>query len=161
MPEERIDVVAVHRANWPETFDERYLSLVVALHRAHVSESRRSETLIAGYGLSLGELDVLSTLRRSPPPWVLTPSDLRRSLFITSGGLAKILHQLEDRGLVSRLINSADRRVKPVQLTAAAKPVIEAAIADIISSGRARLQATLSDEEIQQATAILSKLADA
>jgi DNA-binding MarR family transcriptional regulator len=75
--------------------------------------------------------------------------------------LAKILHQLEARGMVARLTDNADRRVKPVQLTAAAKTIIEAAVADIVASGSARLRVILSDPEIAQVTAILAKLADA
>lgn len=161
MSEDRIDGVARHRIYWPETFDERYLPLVFALIRARETHARYTEAVLARYGLSPGELDVLASLRRSPAPWVLTPSELRRSMFITSGGLAKILHQLEARGMVARLTDNADRRVKPVQLTAAAKPIIEAAVADIVASGSARLRAILSDTEIAQATAILAKLADA
>jgi DNA-binding MarR family transcriptional regulator len=57
----------------------------------------------AGHGLSPSELDVLVTLRRSAAPWVLTPSEIQRALLITSGGLTKILQQLEGRGLVTRL----------------------------------------------------------
>lgn len=160
MSDDRIDGVAMHRAYWPETFDERYLPFVFNLLRAHEAHIRRTEAVIARYGLSPGELDVLATLRRSPSPWVMTPSELRRSMFITSGGLAKILRQLEARGLVSRRTDSADRRVKPVQLTPAAKPIVEAAVTDIVASGGERLRAILSEAEIAEVTAILAKLVD-
>lgn len=160
MSDDRINGVAMHRAYWPETFDECYLPFVFNLLRARETHIRRTEAIIAQYGLTSGELDVLATLRRSPPPWVLTPSELRRSMFITSGGLAKILQQLEVRGLVYRRTDNTDRRVKPVQLTPAAKPIVEAAVTDIVMSGGARLRATLSEAEIDQVTAILAKLVE-
>ena len=158
MPDDPPDVVALHRAYWPETFDARLLPFVVALHRARDRHMKRSAALSARYGLSPAELDVLATLRRSPPPWVLTPSVLQRSVLITSGGLAKILQQLETKGLVERLTDSADRRVKPVQLTAAALPIVTAAIGEVIASTGGWVRATLSDTEIDQVTAILRKL---
>lgn len=160
MSDDPRDVVAMHRAYWPETFDARVMPFVVALHRVRDRHMKRAEALSARYGLSPAELDVLATLRRSPPPWVLTPSVLQRSMFITSGGLAKILQQLEAKGLVARLTDSTDRRVKPVQLTAAAEPIVAAAIGEMVAMTEAWVRATLSDAEIEQAAAILMKLVD-
>lgn len=160
MPSDPPDVAAMHREHWPETFDATMLPLVVALHRAREKHMKRSESVTARYGLSPSELDVLATLRRSSRPWVLTPSELQRSVLITSGGLAKILQQLEAKGLVSRLVDSSDRRVKPVQLTAAARPLVEAVVAELVASGRAWIGAKLSDDEIGQLTALLARLGD-
>jgi DNA-binding MarR family transcriptional regulator len=91
---------------------------------------------------------------------VLTPSELRQSVLITSGGLAKVLQQLESRGLVARLADRADRRVKPVQLTAEALPIIEGVVGELLSQARAWLSGRLSDLEIEQAAALLKKLAE-
>lgn len=161
MPDDPHDVVAKHRVYWPETFDARVMPFIVALHRARDKHMKSAEALSARYGLSPAELDVLATLRRSPPPWVLTPSVIQRSVFITSGGLAKILKQLEAKGLVDRLTDSADRRVKPVQLTAAAQPIVAAAIGEVVAGTAAWVKGALSDTEIDQAAAILRKLSDA
>ncbi len=158
MSDDPRDLVAMHRAHWPETFDARLMPFVVALHRARDQHMKRSEAVSARYGLSPAELDVLITLRRSPPPWVLTPSELKRCVFITSGGLAKILQQLAAKGLVARLTDSGDRRVKPVQLTEAGQPIVAAALDEIVARTSAWVGARLSDDEIDQATAILTKL---
>ena len=55
------------------------------------------EATFAGFGLDRGEFDVIATLRRSGPPYRLTPTELYTSLMITSGGLTHRLDRLERR----------------------------------------------------------------
>jgi DNA-binding MarR family transcriptional regulator len=152
------DPVALHREHWPESWDAQVVPFIFVLHRTYERHMARTAAISSSHGLSPSELDVLVTLRRSAAPWVLTPSELQRSLLITSGGLTKVLQQLEWRGLVVRLADSDDRRVKPVQLTAAALPLIEAALAESCSSVRAWLGERLSDAEIEQLTELLGRL---
>ena len=75
--------------------------------------------VFARHSLTPAEFDLLATLRRSPPPRELTPSEVQSLLFITSGGLTKVMDKLEARGLVARSRHAADQRVRPVKLTAA------------------------------------------
>ena len=149
----------MHREHWPESWDAQVVPFVFALHRTYDKHMKQTASICARHGLSVSELDVLVALRRSPRPWVLTPSELQQALLITSGGLTKILQQLEGRGLVARLTDSGDRRVKPVQLTAAAQPLIEAALDESRASVRAWLAESLSDAEIEQMTGLLARLA--
>lgn len=160
MPADPKDPAAMHREHWPESWDAQVVPFVFALHRVYERHLKQAESICARHGLSVLELDVLVTLRRSAEPWVLTPSELQRSLLITSGGLTKILQQLEARGLVDRLADSDDRRVKPVQLRAAAQPLIEGALAETRANVRAWLGERLSDGEIEQVTALLARLAE-
>lgn len=160
MPTHLKDPAAMHRDHWPESWDELVVPFVFGLHRVYAKHMKLIEAIVARHGLSVSELDVLVTLRRSPAPWVLTPSEIQQSLLITSGGLTKILQQLEARGLVVRLTDSGDRRVKPVQLASAAQPLIEAALAESRASVRAWLGERLSDGEIRKLTSLLARLVE-
>lgn len=69
------------------------------------------------YDLTLGEFDVLATLRRSGEPFQLTPSELIDSMMLTSGAMTNRLDKLTSKGLITRQSNQSDRRSLPVQLT--------------------------------------------
>lgn len=85
------------------------------------------ETLFAGFDLDRGEFDVLSTLRRSGPPYRLTPTELYRALMISSGGLTHRLVRLEEAGLVRREKAPGDGRSLLVMLTEEGQRKVEAA----------------------------------
>lgn len=153
-----LDPVETQRRNWPEMFDFRLLSFLLALHRARAAEIERTGGVFSRHGLSLVEFDVLAALRRSPPPRQLTPSELQEAMAITSGGLTKILRQLEARKLVARSTAEIDRRVKPVRLTARGARLIEQAMAGVMKASRSWVCLALSDKEIDQLTALLGKI---
>lgn len=75
------------------------------------------EETFAAFGLDRGEFDVISTLRRSGPPYRLTPTDLYKSLMISSGGLTHRLGRLEKMGLIAREKSPEDGRSFFVSLT--------------------------------------------
>jgi DNA-binding MarR family transcriptional regulator len=69
-------------------------------------------------GLTYAEFDVLVALRRAGEPYRLTPSELSRSLFLTSGGISNVLQRLTSAGYVERDANPGDGRSRWVRLTA-------------------------------------------
>ncbi|HEV7260631.1 MAG TPA: MarR family transcriptional regulator [Bosea sp. (in: a-proteobacteria)] len=75
------------------------------------------EACFAGFGIDRGEFDVLSTLLRSGAPYRLTPTELYRSLMISSGGLTHRLVRLEKAGLIRREKSPEDGRSFHVLLT--------------------------------------------
>jgi len=85
------------------------------------------EKTFSGYGIDRGEFDVISTLRRSGPPYRLTPSDMYASLMISSGGLTHRLIRLEKAGLVVREKSPDDGRSVLVALTPKGKDLAEEA----------------------------------
>ncbi len=85
------------------------------------------EAIFARHGLDRGEFDVISTLRRSGPPYRLTPTELYSSLMVSSGGLTHRLARLEKAGLVRREKSSSDGRSVEAVLTAAGIALAEAA----------------------------------
>jgi DNA-binding MarR family transcriptional regulator len=72
-------------------------------------ERLRAEALTL-YGFKEGEFDVLATLRRSGEPYRLTPTELYRSLLITSGAMTNRLARLESAGMIERIVDAQDRR---------------------------------------------------
>lgn len=75
------------------------------------------EATFAGYGLDRGEFDVIATLRRSGPPYRLTPTEMYSLLMISSGGLTHRLVRLEKAGLIRREPSPDDGRSMLVALT--------------------------------------------
>jgi DNA-binding MarR family transcriptional regulator len=158
MSDNRIDPLEMHRKFWPETFDFRLMSFLLSMHQVRVAQFVSTDGSMTRHSLSLAEFDVLATLRRCPPPRELTPTELQGALVITSGGLTKVLRQLESRGLIARSTAVADRRVKPVRLTAKGAKLIEQAMTDMLAASTAWIKPALANKEIDQLTALLRKI---
>ena len=86
------------------------------------------ESGLAGYGLKLGEFDVLSSLRRAGPPYELSPGEMIRSLFLSSAAMTNRIDRLEAAGYVERRPHPDDGRGVIVRLTPAGKRVVDRAI---------------------------------
>lgn len=88
----------------------------------------RVDAALKPFNLSLGQFDILATLRRRPGER-LSPSELLKSVVLSSGGMTARLDKLESLGLVVRAADPADRRGVAVALTARGKKVIDQATA--------------------------------
>ncbi|MGY4395893.1 DNA-binding MarR family transcriptional regulator [Sphingomonas sp. UYAg733] len=75
------------------------------------------EATFADFRLDRGEFDVIATLRRSGPPYRLTPTELYTLLMVSSGGLTHRLDRLEKAGLIRREKAPRDGRSLLVALT--------------------------------------------
>jgi DNA-binding MarR family transcriptional regulator len=82
----------------------------------------------ASLGINDGDFGILSPLRRAGAPFELTPTELARHRMITSGGMTAALDRLEDKGLLTRAPNPADRRGSLVRLTDEGRRVIDEAM---------------------------------
>lgn len=112
---------------------------------------------LAPHGLDPGEFDVVATLLRSGPPHELTPTALNRSLLISAGGLTKRLARLEERDLVARRLDPADRRSLLVALTERGRALAEAAV-PAHARATARLVEDLSAEDSERLALLLRRL---
>ncbi|HAC33795.1 MAG TPA: MarR family transcriptional regulator [Gammaproteobacteria bacterium] len=113
---------------------------------------------IAAHELTTAEFDVLVTLRKMPPPYELTPTALRKSSLITSGGLTKVLHLLEDKQLVERTIDRTDRRIKRVKLTQAGVQKAEQSLTAVLAMDAELLNQVISKQDLENLNALLFKL---
>lgn len=146
---------------WDTALDPLCVPLFLSLQWARSRSLAHMQPVRSRHRLSAAEFDVLATLRNSAPPHRLTPSQVRDQVVITSGGLTKLMLQLEARGLLLRPPSAGDQRVKPVQLSEAGRQAIEAAMADMLVGLRAWLTQALGEDEITCLTGLLQRLADA
>ncbi|WP_378947341.1 MarR family winged helix-turn-helix transcriptional regulator [Mesorhizobium sp. ANAO-SY3R2] len=115
------------------------------------------EATFARFGLDRGEFDVISTLRRAGPPYRLTPTELYRSLMVSSGGLTHRLGRLEKAGFIRREPSPADGRSMAVVLTEAGRARTEAAFRDDMA-GELEMLAGMPAGELNELAALLRKL---
>ena len=73
-------------------------------------------------------IEVLVALRAQPVPRQLTPTELYRSVLLSSGGTTKVLIELERRELIERVANLKDGRSKIVRLTGEGERMAEQAM---------------------------------
>lgn len=146
---------------WAREFtdiDTRGMSILGRARWITLSVRPAIERVFTAYGLDAGEFDVLATLLRSGPPYRLRPTELFRSLMVSSGGLTNRLMRLERAGLIFRPSSEADGRSLPVQLTALGRERTEAAFREDMKV-EAELLAGLSETEMKTLARLLAKLA--
>ena len=84
--------------------------------------------LVKPLGITLGEFDVLATLRRNGKRGVLTPKEIARVAMISPSGLTNRLTRLEKMGHIERQMDPTDRRSSLVRLTAKGAKTADVAI---------------------------------
>ncbi|MER5767065.1 MarR family winged helix-turn-helix transcriptional regulator [Streptomyces sp. NPDC001985] len=110
------------------------------------------------YGVSRGEFDVLSALRRSGEPYTLSPRELSAALMLTTGGMTGRLDKLERAGLLTRSPDPDDRRGLRVTLTERGLEVIEQAVTAGLALQHQVFDAALSAEQAEQLADLLRRL---
>jgi DNA-binding MarR family transcriptional regulator len=105
-----------------------------------------------------GEYDVLAALSRSGPGYQLTPTELYRSVLVSSATMTERLDRLERRKLIRRRPASRDRRSVLVELTARGRAIFDKALADLLAA-EATLLDGLSGQDRATLAALLAKLA--
>lgn len=113
--------------------------------------------LFAEAGLQPGEFDVLATLRRGGPPYMLSPTRLYEATMISSGGMTNRLDRLERAGFVERRPDPDDRRGKLIALTDQGKHVIDETIGRHVANEE-RLLSVLTPAEQESLNGLLKKL---
>jgi DNA-binding MarR family transcriptional regulator len=115
------------------------------------------EAVFEKHGLDTGEFDVLASLQRVGAPYALRPTELYRSLMITSGGLTDRLNRLTQKGLVRRLADPSDRRSLRVELTPLGLTTIRAAFEEDMRV-ESDLLAMLGPDERKTLAALLARV---
>jgi DNA-binding MarR family transcriptional regulator len=88
---------------------------------------RSVEEALEKHHLTLGQFDILATLRRHGPKGGLTPTQLLESVMLSSGGMTARLDSMCRDGLIYRKTDPKDRRKVVVELTAKGRRTIDAA----------------------------------
>jgi DNA-binding MarR family transcriptional regulator len=118
------------------------------------------ERAFGAHGLDRSSFDVLATLRRSGPPYTLTPAGLMRASMVTSGAITQRLDRLESRGWVTRSPSASDGRGVLVSLTDEGRALIDAVLPDHVRNEE-RILASLSPAQRKDLAATLRQLLEA
>ena len=116
---------------------------------AHQLDRRRSAAF-AAHDLESWEFDVLAALRRSGPPYQLSPGRLLQETLVTSGTMTNRVDRLVARGWVTREQQPGDRRGVLVRLTSEGRTVVDSALTDLLAAERSMLNGL--DPEAQAQT---------
>lgn len=122
------------------------MGVIGRLHRLSERLHEELAPVFAEAGLSDGDFDVLATLRRSGPPYQLTPGEISESTMVTSGAVTKRVDRLLRAGLVDRTVCQHDARSRRVGLTDQGLELIDELL-PLHVANEARLLAGLSDLE--------------
>jgi DNA-binding MarR family transcriptional regulator len=108
------------------------------------------------FGLEQWSFDVLATLRRSGYPYELTPTQLFKSLMLTSGAITHRSDELVKAGLVQREPDPNDRRGVRIKLTDLGRAKIDEAVTAHVENERKILR-HLSKQERRQLISLLRR----
>lgn len=126
-----MDSVQQELDGWLGQMQLRHVDRQVEAARQRIGRLARLFTRVldeaaADQGISVGDLEALSVLARTPPP--CTPTRLAAALRLTSGTVSARLNRLTASGLVE-VMPATDARSRPVRLTRAGRARWRAATA--------------------------------
>lgn len=155
--EDRIDHILAQWKRERPDLELRPMGLIGRIQRSASALRPKLDETHTASGLAGDTFDVLASLRRSGPPYQLTPTDLYREMMLSSGAMTNRIDRLEEAGFVSRRPDPDDRRGTLVRLTAKGKTLIDAATSKHVEN-EARLLAGLTVREQEQLGELLRKL---
>jgi len=153
---DRVDEIRVQWNRERPDLDVAPMELIGRFKRISQHLSQGMDKTFAAYGLNGASFDVLATLRRSGPPYRLSPGDLLATMMVTSGTMTNRIDQLEKAGLVKRIHNPKDGRSVIISLTDKGFAIIDAAVAEHVET-QARLTSGLSVKERATLNGLLRK----
>lgn len=104
---------------------------MLRFHAMAEAAMAKIQSITKSHGLTLGEFDVLATLRRHGPTSTLTPSYIAEVAMVSPSGLTHRLSQLEQSGHITRLADDSDRRSSLVSITKSGAAVADQIIEQI------------------------------
>lgn len=119
-PPEEEDSVDRMLQIWKEELPDLDLAtegIVERIQKLNKHLARAMNQTLAEFNLDPGEWWLLGSLRKSGPPYRLSPGQLAANLGLSSGAMTNRLDRLESAGLLRRLPDPSDRRALLVELT--------------------------------------------
>lgn len=115
------------------------------------------DILVKKFDLTQGQLDVLASLCYESDDFTLAPSQLYDRLNFSSGGMTKILNNLEKKQYIQRVKNKHDKRSRLVKITKSGQDIAKKATKTIINLEEEYFS-KLNKNEQKQFTDLLNKL---
>ena len=132
------------------------MGIVGRISRLSLVVEKELEPVFVQFGLNHWSFDMLATLRRAGTPYRLSPTELFRSMMVTSGTMTNRIDRLAEKGLVRRIPDPEDRRGILVELTQQGRELIDSALISHVAN-EARLLQPLSREEQHTLAVLLRK----
>lgn len=148
------------RAQWREVrpeIDTSPAAIVARVGRLGAYFDQAINQLMGEYGLTRSSWDILSSLRRSGPPYELTPTELYRGLMRSSGWMTNRLHGLEEAGLVQRRADPGDGRGVIIRLTKNGLRLVDEIIGQHVENEREMI-AALPERDRKMLESLLRRL---
>jgi DNA-binding MarR family transcriptional regulator len=157
MAGDHVDQILAEWARERPDLDLSAMAVIARISRASAILERRIEAVLSRYGINESGFGVLAALRRSGPPYRLTPTELYNSLLISSGAMTNRLDRLAAAGLVERIPDLDDRRSVAVGLTDRGLRVVDQALT-AHTENELRLLSELTEHEKRALAKTLRKL---
>src|SRR6516225_976528 len=136
--------------------DASPMAIIGRISRLSLVVDKELEPVFAQFGLNHWSFDMLATLRRAGAPYRLSPTELFRSMMVTSGTMTNRIDRLTEKGLVRRIPDPEDRRGILVELTEQGRDLMDSALIANVAN-EARLLQSLSTEEQHNLATLLRK----
>jgi DNA-binding MarR family transcriptional regulator len=149
-----VDAIVDQWATVRPELDSHGMAVIGRIHRLADLLEGELRTVFATEGLGNGDFDVLATLRRSGPPYRMTPGELTASAMVTSGAITKRVDRLAREGLVVRSVSEEDARGRVITLTEQGLALVDRLVVDHYAN-EARLVSALTPAEQTQLVALL------
>lgn len=135
----------------------------VVMQLAQVLETEFRDLAQSRFGIGSGDLRILMALRRVGEPYTLRPTDLFRSLLVSSGAITKQVDRLAEAGFVKKVLPKGAKRRRVIMLTAKGLRAADYAQEEIATSlaGIAPTFSVLRQKDIETTLRCLEQINDA
>ncbi len=145
-----VDAVDAVEADWVRErpdIDVSSIGIVTRIWRVGRYLDRIRDERLAALDTDRATIDILAMLRRSGAPFRQTAGQLTKHALITSGGVSQRLEKLERAGLVTRHVDTKDRRRVEVQLTPDGVTLIDDVLQDVVHAENVLLAEVFTERE--------------
>ena len=145
-------------AGWQEQrpdLDFEPMGYILRFHAMAEAAMTKIEGITKSHGLTVGEFDVLATLRRHGATSTLTPSFIAEVAMVSPSGLTHRLTQLERSGHITRIADDSDRRSSLVSITRNGAAVADQII-EKIAEHSARMYNAIPAKDLEKFSHVVS-----
>jgi DNA-binding MarR family transcriptional regulator len=125
---DRVDAILLQWLTVRPDLDPSPMGIIGRISQLARYFERSTASVMKNFGINEPQFAVLAALRRAPPEFVLSPTELYESLMVSSGAITNRVDRLEAAGLVRRKSSVNDGRALLVHLTPKGRAVIDRAI---------------------------------
>lgn len=158
----RLDAISQAWAQERPDVDFWLASFFLRIEYAHMLHERRVQDVAKLMDTNVADMHVLLALRRNGADRAMRPTDLYRTLLVTSGAMTKRLESLRAQKLIERIAAEDDRRSELVKLTRRGQAIADGAMTHIAASLQSIVKASgVTHAELHRIDMGLRQLIDA